>query len=91
MSSGAKLLKAWMSRSTPSIRKRAWSCAPNVLIPRIQNSETSCPGSPLRCTPIKPATRPASALVMEVTEDTLNSCGSMVVTAPTTLILRCVP
>ena len=32
--------------------------APNVLIPRTQNSEKLLPGSPLRVTPMMPGTRP---------------------------------
>lgn len=39
--------------------------APNVLIPRIQNSEKLLPGSPLRVTAIMPGTRPPNMLLTD--------------------------
>ena len=81
----------WLrSPSSPSIRTSAELLAPNVPIPRTQNSEIFFPGSPLLWTPITPATRPASVLTMFVAGLT-NSSGLIVVMAPATLTLRCEP
>ena len=52
--------------SRPSISTSALELAPNVPIPRIQNSDILDPGSPLDCTEIIPGTRPPSILVREV-------------------------
>jgi len=59
MSSGSILLKL---RSTPSTNTNGLEFWPaNVEIPRIQRSESSCPGSPVRCTATTPGKRPAMA------------------------------
>ena len=55
ISAGSSVFK---SPSTPSIKISAEAFAPNVLIPRTQNSEKLLPGSPLRVTPMMPGTRP---------------------------------
>ena len=50
-------------------------------------AEIFLPGSPLDCTPITPATRPANVLTILVA-GTSNCAGSIVVIAPATLTLR---
>ena len=53
-------------RGTPSTKTKGVDAElldANVLIPRIQNSASSYPGSPERCTAIKPDTCPAKLLV----------------------------
>ena len=76
--------------SRPSISTSAEALAPNVPMPRTQNSERFFPGSPLSIRLITPATRPPRMLDMEVA-GTWMSFVSTAVMAPTTLILRCVP
>ena len=87
MSSGSILLKL---RSTPSTSTNGLELCPfltNVEIPRIQISDSSCPGSPLRCTATTPAIRP------EIAEDNL-AAGILIAEAsnedcaPTTDTLR---
>ena len=76
--------------SKPSINTRALLLAPNVPIPRIQNSEIFFPGSPLRCNEIIPGIRPPNILLILVAGVCISAISTFVI-APTTLALRCVP
>ncbi len=73
--------------STPSMSTNALEPAPNVLIPRIQNSEKSFPGSPLRVTAMIPGTRAPSIFETDVA-GTFRSFTSTFAIAPTTEALR---
>ena len=81
MSAGSMLFRL---PSSPSISTSALELAPNVPIPRIQNSDILEPGSPLDCTEIIPGTRPPSILVREVAGVCICDISTLV-TAPVRL------
>ena len=74
----------------PSIKTRAAWLAPKVLIPRIQNSEKSLPGSPVRETEMIPGTLPPNIFDTEVAGTCKSSISTLVI-APTTETLRWLP
>ncbi len=80
----------FISPSKPSISTKAPLLAPNVPMPRIQNSEIFFPGSPLVCMEITPGTFPPSRLATEAT-GVCRSFTSTEVTAANELIRRWLP
>ena len=84
------MLSSFMSRSNPSTKTKALAPAPNVEIPRIQNSETLFPGCPEVWRAITPATLPAKALLILAVE-VFRVFIFTLVTAPVIVIFFCVP
>ncbi len=77
--------------SAPSISiRRIFFITKSGVTPRIKKLALLLPGSPERWYAIRPATRPASAVV-RLLEGTFNSCGLMEVTEPTTSAFFCLP
>ena len=78
------------SRSKPSTSTRALEPAPNVEIPRIQNSDTLLPGWPVVWRANTPGTTPANELE-RLAVGVLRSEALTVVTAPVSVIFFCTP
>ncbi len=74
MTSGSIAFKSAVDTSTPSTTINGVVEPPKVEIPRIQKLAPSAPGSPLRCTAITPAMRPAK-LVDKLAEGTFSEEG----------------
>ena len=74
ITSGSNAFNSVELISTPSMIIKAEVLPLKVDLPRIQKLAPSAPGSPLRCTAITPAIRPAKA-VLKLEEGTLSSCG----------------
>ena len=88
----SSIFSSSIDRSNPSTSTKALELAPNVEIPRIQNSETS-PGAPDFCIPMIPATLPANALVILVlaAPELFSELKSTVVIAPVIVAFFCTP
>ena len=77
-------------RSTPSTSIKAPDLAPNVLIPRIQNSDIFSPGSPLVCIAMIPGTTPANAFE-RLAPGAFNCLISTLVMAPVKVFFFWIP
>ena len=80
-------------RSMPSIRISGADSLPSfsVPMPRILNVAPSLPGSPPRCTAVRPAILPASALVTLAVGERRISLEPMLLMAPVTVSFRWTP
>ena len=86
----SSILSSFILRSNPSTKIKALEPAPNVEIPRIQNSEILFPGCPEVWRAITPAMLPAKALVM-LDVEVFSVFISTLVTAPVIVIFFCAP
>ena len=89
ITSGSRAFKSVVVDSMPSIMISGEVLAlPSVETPRIQKLAPSAPGSPLRCTAITPAKRPAKE-VERLDAGTFRSAGRIDCTEPTILAFFC--